>query len=67
MLGMANYFAKQKNLTFNQLNPQLQSLFKIYNINSTKWNIIRKTAMQKADDGTEFINIGLLDQISDAI
>ena len=66
MLGMANYFAKQKNLTFNQLNPQLQSLFNIYNIDSTKWNIIRKTAMQKADDGTEFINIGLLDQISDA-
>ena len=66
MLGMANYFAKQKNLTFNQLNPQLQSLFNVYNINSTKWNIIRKTAMQKADDGTEFINIGLLDQISDA-
>ena len=66
MLGMANYFAKQKKLTFNQLNPQLQSLFNVYNINSTKWNIIRKTAMQKADDGTEFINIGLLDQISDA-
>ena len=47
MLGMANYFAKQKKLTFNQLNPQLQSLFNVYNINSTKWNIIRKTAMQK--------------------
>ena len=66
MLGMANYFAKQKNLTFNQLSPQLRGLFDVYNITSTKWNIIRKTAMQKADDGTEFINIGLLDQISDA-
>ena len=66
MLGMANYFAKQKNLSFDSLNPQLKNLFKIYNIDSTKWNIIRKTAMEKADDGTEFINIGLLDQISDA-
>ena len=66
MLGMANYFAKQKNLSFNSLNPQLKNLFKIYNIDSTKWNVIRKTAMEKADDGTEFINIGLLDQISDA-
>ncbi len=66
MLGMANYFAKQKNLSFDSLNPQLKNLFKVYNINSTKWNIIRKTAMEKADDGTEFINIGLLDQISDA-
>ena len=66
MLGMANYFAKQKNLSFDSLNPQLKNLFKIYNIDSTKWNIIRKTAMEKADDGTEFINIGLLNQISDA-
>ena len=66
MLGMANYFAKQKNLSFDSLNPQLKNLFKIYNIDSTKWNIIRKTAMEKADDGTEFINIGLLDKISDA-
>jgi hypothetical protein len=66
MLGMANYFAKQKNLSFDSLNPQLKNLFKIYNIDSTKWNVIRKTAMEKADDGTEFINIGLLDQISDS-
>ena len=66
MLGMANYFAKQKNLAFDSLNPQLKSLFNVYNIDSTKWNIIRKTAMEKADDGKEFINIGLLDQISDA-
>ena len=66
MLGMANYFAKQKNLAFDLLNPQLKSLFNVYNIDSTKWNIIRKTAMEKADDGKEFINIGLLDQISDA-
>ena len=39
MLGMANYFAKQKNLSFDSLNPQLKNLFKIYNIDSTKWNI----------------------------
>jgi hypothetical protein len=34
----------------------------MYDINPTKWDIIRKTAMEKADDGKEFINIGLLDQ-----
>jgi hypothetical protein len=66
MLGMANYFAKQKNLAFDSLNPQLKNLFNVYNIDSTKWNIIRKTAMEKADDGREFINIAMLDQISDA-
>jgi len=66
MLGMANYFAKQKNISFNDLSPQLRNLFDTYNINEVKWDVIRKTAMEKADDGREFINIGLLDKISDA-
>jgi hypothetical protein len=65
MLGMANYFAKQKNIKFKDLNPQLKELFTMYNIDSTKWDVIRKIAMEKADDGTEFINIGMLDKISD--
>ena len=66
MLGMANYYAKQKNLSFDQLNKPLQDFFKLYNIDSTKWNVIRKTAMSKADDGTEFINISELSNMSDA-
>jgi hypothetical protein len=66
MLGLANYFARQKNLEFKNLNKQLQELFTMYDIDPTKWDIIRKTAMEKADDGKEFINIALLDQISDA-
>ena len=65
MLGMANYFAKQKNIKFKDLNPQLKDLFNMYNVDSTKWDVIRKIAMEKADDGTEFINIGMLDKISD--
>lgn len=65
MLGMANYFAKQKNIKFDDLNPGLKTLFKQYDINSTRWNIIRNIAMEKADDGTEFINIALLDKITD--
>ena len=65
MLGMANYFARQKNIKFKDLNPQLKDLFTMYNIDSTKWDVIRKIAMEKADDGTEFINIGMLDKISD--
>ena len=63
MLGMANYYAKQKNLNFNQLNKPLQSFFGLYNIDATKWDIIRRTAMSKAEDGTEFINISSLDQL----
>ena len=66
MLGMANYYAKQKHLAFKDLNKPLRDFFKLYNIDSTKWDVIRKTAMEKADDGMEFINISLLDQISDA-
>ena len=65
MLGMANYYAKQKNLNFNQLNKPLQSFFGLYNIDATKWDVIRKTAMSKADDGTEFINISELSNMSD--
>ncbi len=66
MLGMANYYANQKNLSFNQLNKPLQSFFGLYNIDATKWDVIRKTAMSKADDGTEFINISELSNMSDA-
>ena len=66
MLGLANYFARNKNLEFGKLNNQLQELFTMYDINPTKWDIIRKTAMEKADDGKEFINIGLLDQMLDS-
>ena len=66
MLGMANYFAKQKGLQFDELNSSLQTLFKQYNIDSTQWNVIRSVAMEKAEDGTEFINIAKLDQITDS-
>jgi len=66
MLGMSNYYARQKNLPYNKLNKQLQLLFTKFNIDSTKWDVIRKNAMVKADDGMEFINIGTLDKISDA-
>ena len=66
MLGMANYYAKQKNLSFDKLNKPLQEFFALYNIDSVKWDVIRKNGMTKADDGTEFINIANLDQISDA-
>ena len=66
MLGMANYYAKQKNLSFDKLNKPLQEFFGLYNIDSVKWDVIRKNGMAKADDGTEFINVANLDQISDA-
>ena len=66
MLGMANYYAKQKKIPYDKLNKQLKLLFEKYNIDSNKWDVIRKTAMETADDGMEFINVGLLDKISDA-
>ena len=65
MLGMSNYYANQKSLSFDQLNKPLQSFFGLYNIDATKWDVIRKTAMSKADDGTEFINISELSNMSD--
>ena len=65
MLGMANFYAKQKNIEFNNLKPALKTLFEQYNIDSKKWNIIRKKAMIKADDGKEFLNIKDLDNLTD--
>ena len=55
----------KKNIQFDDLNPGLKNLFNTYNIDSTRWNVIRSVAMEKASDGTEFINIKLLDQITD--
>ena len=55
----------QKNLKLNQLNKPLQNLFNVYNIDSVKWDVIRKQAMVKAVYGKEFINISQLDNISD--
>ena len=66
MLGMSNYYARQKNLPYDKLNKQLKLLFEKFNIDSKKWDVIRKNGMVKADDGMEFINIGTLDKISDA-
>ena len=37
-----------------------------YNIDETQWNIIRKKAITKSDDGKEFIEIANLDKITDA-
>lgn len=63
MLSMSNYYASQKNLSFDKLNKPLQDFFNLYNIDSTRWDIIRKSAMKKADDGMEFLNISSLDQL----
>ncbi len=65
MLGMANYYAKQKNLKLNELNKPLQNLFNVYNIDAVKWDVIRTQAMVKASNGKEFINISQLENISD--
>jgi len=65
MLSMANYFAKQKSIEFDNLNPSLKNLFNQYNIDKTRWNIIRSVAMEKAADGTEFISVKNLENITD--
>ncbi len=66
MLSQANYFAKQKNLKFDSLNPAIKNLFKQYNIDPAKWDVIRKRTMVNADDGKEFLNISSLDNMTDA-
>jgi hypothetical protein len=66
MLSQANFLAKQKNISFDKLNPRIKGLFEQYNIDSTKWDVIRKRTIVNSDDGKEFINIADLDKMSDA-
>jgi hypothetical protein len=66
MLGTSRHIANQRNLPFDQLSDQMKSLFDVYNINASKWDVIRKNAIEITDDGKEFLNLGLLDNLSDA-
>jgi hypothetical protein len=65
ILGMLNYFAKQKNLPFNKLNKRLQGFFDQFNIDAKKWEILRRMDVDRADDGKEFFSVKNVDKLSD--
>ena len=65
ILGMSNYFAKQRNLPFNKLNQRLQGFFDQFGIDAKKWEILRKMEVDKADDGKEFFSVKNIDKLSD--
>lgn len=65
ILGMSNYFAKQRNLPFNKLSQRLQGFFDQFGIDAKKWEILRKMEVDRADDGKEFFSVKNIDKLSD--
>jgi hypothetical protein len=67
MLGMGNYVAKQRNLSFNNLSVEFKRLITHFGINEKIWNVIRKMDVEKADDGKEFFSAKNIDNLSDNV
>ena len=65
MLGMGNYVAKQRHLSFNNLSVEFKRLITHFGINEKIWNIIRKMDVERADDGKEFFSARNIDILSD--
>ena len=65
MLGMGNYVAKQRNLSFNNLSVEFKRLITHFGINEKIWNTIRKMDVEKAEDGKEFFSARNIDLLSD--
>jgi len=65
MLGMGNYVAKQRKTGYGQLDEGFKRLLKHYNINENTWNVLRKMAVEKAEDGTESFSVRQIDNLSD--
>ena len=66
MLGMANYVAKNRKISFNNLEDGFKRLLKHYNINEKTWDVFRKLAVETAEDGTEFFSVRNIDNLPDA-
>jgi len=65
MLGMGNYVAKQRNISFNNLDSKFKRLINHFGIDEKIWNTIRKMDVEKAEDGTEFFSVRQIDNLSD--
>ena len=48
MLGMSNFVAKQRNITFTKLEPQFKRLISHFGIDEKLWNTIRKLDVEKS-------------------
>ena len=66
MLGMANYVAKNKKISFNNLEDGFKRLLKHYNIDEKTWDVFRKMATETAEDGTEFFSVRGIDELPDS-
>lgn len=54
-LSMSNLMASNKKLTFNALNPDTKRVLELFDINAREWDILRKYAIETAENGQEFM------------
>jgi hypothetical protein len=64
ILGLGNYVAKQKNISFANLDNKFKRLITHFGIDEKIWNTIRKIAVETAEDGTEFFSIRNIDNLT---
>ena len=67
MLGMGNYIAKNRSLPMPKLNKGLQRLLNYFDIDNDLWDVLRKMAVEKAEDGTEFFSVKQIDNLPDGV
>jgi hypothetical protein len=63
MLGMSNYVAKQRSIGFGKLNTGFKRLLTHFDINEQTWDVVRRMAVDVADDGKEFFSVKNIDSI----
>mgnify|MGYP007073185678 CR=1 FL=1 len=65
MLGMGNHIAKQKSISFKNLDEGTKRIFNHYGVTENIWEVVRKLDMEKADDGKEFFSVKNIDKLTD--
>lgn len=64
--AMSHNMALQRNTSFGKLNDSLKNVLGLYGIGDPEWKVYRK-AVQKMDDGREYMTPDALEQIDDDV
>lgn len=64
-LIMSNNLAEKAKLSYGKLDGRLANVLKQYDIGEAEWDIYRKHALKKADDGNNYLVSEGLDDLSD--
>lgn len=64
MLGMGNHIAKQRAISFKNLDDGTKRIFNHFGVTEKIWETIRKLDVEKADDGKEFFSVKNIDNLT---